>query len=436
MRKLKTIQQVLNSNLCIGCGLCAAVAPETWNIDESSDLPRPIQIGPDTKIANSVCPAIHGTKKLLAESRQTFPDLTQVTRMGLINKALIGHSQTSQRASSSSGGMLTEYLCEILDSGMVDAVIHVAQKVDSSGFEYVKSKTSEEVRLRCKTRYFPVDLRKLSEFLVDEKRVALVGNPCFTSSARRLAKSQPETFGAITHFVSFFCGHWKSKGWTEYLVANSNLPEGNLVDFRSKIENRPAGKYGYEVQHGEQSQIRLMSDVSNSGWQFGLFKPLLCDFCDDVGSELADIVFGDAWIKPESEDSKGTSVVLVRSTNSLEALYSAARKGLVAFTELPIERLLESQNATLRHRQDGMSARLALTKITGLRIPPVRRRASVVPSRTNLVSLARYRLSKRSHLVWNEVRGSENSVKKFNDRLKFEYLLFRIASKIPSRRKI
>lgn len=436
MRKLKTIQQVVSSDLCVGCGLCAAVAPDTWKIDESSSLPRPIQIGPDTKIANSVCPAIHGTKQLTADSGQTFPNLRQATRMGLINKSLIGHSQNSQRSRSSSGGMLTEYLCEILDSGLVGAVIHVAQKDDLSGFEYVKSKSSQEIRSRCKTRYYPVDLQKLSEFVVDETNVAIVANPCFTSAVRRLAKSQPETFGSLKHFVSFFCGHWKSKSWTEYLVASSKLPKGNLVDFRTKIESRPAGKYGFEVRLGQQSEIGLMSDVSNSGWQFGLFKPLLCDFCDDVGAEMADVVFGDAWIKPESEDSKGTSVVLVRSPISLAALYSAADKGLIAFTELPVERLLESQNATLRHRQDGMSARLALFKIARRPVPPVRRKPSLLPSRTNLVSLARYRLAKRSHHVWHQVREQEKSVAKFNQKLRFDYLLIRIASKVPSRRKI
>ena len=435
MKKLKSIEQVVQSGLCIGCGLCAVVAPKTWKLNTDGPMPLPVRIGDDDGRGFSVCPAVHGTRTLSAESAATFPDLDQITRMGPVRTALVGHSLTSQRANSSSGGMLTEYLSEILDSGLVDAVVHVAQKA-GGGFEYVKSKSSAEVRASCKTRYFPVDLHKLSEFVSGESKVAIVANPCFTSAVRRLSLSDPEKFGSIQHFVSFFCGHWKSKSWTEYLVACSAAADGNLIDYRTKIADRPASKYGYQVEVNQQVATSLMSDVPNGGWQFGLFKPLLCDFCDDVGAEMADVVFGDAWLKPESEDALGTSVVLVRSATALVALQSAAAKGNVAFTELPVKRLLESQNATLRHRQDGIAARIALRKIGRKSLPPVRIKPSLAPTRTNLMSLARYRLAKRSNVVWVESREVADSVSHFNKRLKFDYLLIRLASKIPTRRKI
>ena len=435
MKKLKSIEQVVQSGLCIGCGLCAVVAPKTWKLNTDGPMPLPVRIGDDDGRGFSVCPAVHGTRTLSAESAATFPDLDQITRMGPVRTALVGHSLTSQRANSSSGGMLTEYLSEILDEGLVDAVVHVAQ-ASAGGFEYVKSKSSAEVRASCKTRYFPVDLHKLSEFVSGESKVAIVANPCFTSAVRRLSLSDPEKFGSIQHFVSFFCGHWKSKSWTEYLVACSAAADGNLIDYRTKIADRPASKYGYQVEVNQQVATSLMSDVPNGGWQFGLFKPLLCDFCDDVGAEMADVVFGDAWLKPESEDALGTSVVLVRSATALVALQSAAAKGNVAFTELPVKRLLESQNATLRHRQDGIAARIALRKIGRKSLPPVRIKPSLAPTRTNLMSLARYRLAKRSNVVWVESREVADSVSHFNKRLKFDYLLIRLASKIPTRRKI
>lgn len=398
-------------------------------------MPLPVRIGDDDGRGFSVCPAVHGTRTLSAESAATFPDLDQITRMGPVRTALVGHSLTSQRANSSSGGMLTEYLSEILDEGLVDAVVHVAQAA-GGGFEYVKSKSSAEVRASCKTRYFPVDLHKLSDFVSGESKVAIVANPCFTSAVRRLSQSDPEKFGSIKHFVSFFCGHWKSKSWTEYLVACSAAADGNLIDYRTKIADRPASKYGYQVEVNQQVATSLMSEVPNGGWQFGLFKPLLCDFCDDVGAEMADVVFGDAWLKPESEDALGTSVVLVRSATALVALQSASAKGNVAFTELPVKRLLESQNATLRHRQDGIAARIAIRTIGGKFVPPVRVKPSLAPTRTNLMSLARYRLAKRSNVVWVESREVADSVSHFNKRLKFDYLLIRLASKIPTRRKI
>jgi len=435
MKTLKSIEQVVQSGLCIGCGLCAVVAPETWKLNTEGPMPLPVRIGADDGRGIYVCPAVHGTRTLCAESAATFPDLQQITRMGPLRTALVGHSMTSQRANSSSGGMLTEYLSEILDQGLVDAVVHVAQKT-GGGFEYVKSKSSAEVRASCKTRYFPVDLHKLAEFVSGESKVALVANPCFTAAVRRLSLSAPESFGSIQHFVSFFCGHWKSKSWTEYLVACSKPSTGNLIDYRTKIADRPASKYGYQVEINQQIETNLMSDVPNGGWQFGLFKPLLCDFCDDVGAEMADVVFGDAWLKPESEDALGTSVVLVRSATALATLQSAATKGHVSFTELPVERLLESQNATLRHRQGGISARIALRKISRKFVPPARVKPSLTPTRTNLVSLARYRLSKRSNVIWMESRKLSDPVTHFNKRLKFDYFLIRLASRIPTRRKI
>ena len=418
----------------MGCGLCAAVAPDTWQMDESKAIPTPVQVGPEVESANSVCPAIAGTATLDKEASVNFPEVDQKTRFGRVLQCYIGFSNSGQRENSSSGGLLTEYLCELLEQGIVKAVIHVAEKTGDSGYEFVKSKSPAEIRSRCKTRYYPVNLSKLREMLVGETDVALVANPCFTSNSRRLSQNDPENFGALKHFVAFFCGHWKSKGWSEYLVAAADLKGGSLTDFRSKIDGRPANKYGFKVVAEQSEKVVAMDTVPLSGWQYGLFKPALCDFCDDVGAELGDVVFGDAWITPESESSLGTSVVLVRSDVADSVIKVAAERGSMSISELTLERLLESQSATIRHRQDGLSSRLALRMMQMKSAPATRAKPKLPLHKSTLISLVRYRLARRSHVVWSSVKHYPDAIDRFNDKLKFELLLLRVVNKIPNRR--
>ena len=404
-------------------------------MEESLPLPQPVKIGPESILANLTCPAINGTVQLDQESATFFSDQGERTRLGLVSNALIGYSASDQRQQSSSGGLLTEYLCELLEQGIVESVIHVASKLDDNGFEFVKSTTSEEVRNRCKTRYYPVNLSKLQNLLYGEKSVALVANPCFTSNARRLSINDSENFGALKHFVSFFCGHWKSKSWTEYLIAASGVADGLLTDFRFKIAERPANKYGFKVVNGGLEKITPMDQVPISGWQHGIFKPTLCDFCDDVGAESGDVVFGDAWIKPESESSKGTSVVLIRSQIAQNVLNVASQKGTMSLQDLPLSRLQESQDATIRHRQDGLSSRLALRFLQRRSVPPTRSKPRLSLSRATLISFVRYRLARRSHQIWQAVKNEPNAIELFNQRLRLDLFMLRVVNKIPSRRK-
>src|SRR4030042_2676984 len=123
-----TIEKILESRLCIGCGFCAGVCPQsciamTWSksstwlpiIDDSKCN--------DCRLCLDVCPnSINsletiGSKSILTGGMHGLNDKQD-------NTFFISYSTANYaRSASASGGTATSLLCYLLDSGKVDFVV-------------------------------------------------------------------------------------------------------------------------------------------------------------------------------------------------------------------------------------------------------------------------------------------------------------------------
>jgi len=78
---------------------------------------------------------------------------------------------------------------------------------------------------------------------------------------------------------------------------NLDLEEVQNFDYRVKIPNKPANKYGMRATSGKGKETFMQNEsIYGLNWGYGLFKYKACDFCDDVMGETADITIGDAWL--------------------------------------------------------------------------------------------------------------------------------------------
>lgn len=387
-----SIQQVVDHGYCVGCGLCVAQAssgrmtdteigtyiPELSSLNES-----------DLKNAENVCPFSKNGDQEDRLAKDALPsDLHYMDGLGFYDRTFIGYaSEGDFRRQGSSAGLVNWLCASLLRKNLVDAVLHVkqGQPGEKAMYSYQLSRDEKSLQEGAKSKYYPIHLAHLPQLLNEmaEERIAVVGIPCFIKGLRALAKENDGVRKRLKYFVGIVCGHLKSKHFAEFLGWQAGIHPDNLelLDFRTKLKNRPASRYGYTAvpKSGESDTwvVKAMNDVKGGNWGHGAFKLQACEYCDDVMAETADIVFGDAWLPEFSNDSHGTNIIASRQPELTQLLLSSAEKGLIKIDEVSPERVLDSQRSGLNHRREGLNYRLARNAANGRPSPCKRRNAEL-----------------------------------------------------------
>ena len=333
-------------------------------------------------------------------------------RIGRFEAAYVGHAvENPFRSNGSSGGLTSWVAAELLRSGLVNAVAHVAPtnpKTTGRHFAYRVSRNLEELKQGAKSRYYPIELSQVIDTIRAEPgRYAIVGIPCFIKAIHLLRRIDPVIRDRITHTLGLFCGHMKSAAMVESFAwqLGTEIDRVRSLDYRIKDESRPANWYRahLELEDGS-SAAQDWWHLADGDWGAGFFQNPACDWCDDVTAETADISFGDAWVEPYSSDGRGTNVAIVRSPE-LKALIEAARADRrLQLEPVDAEFIVRTQAAGIRHRRDGLAYRLTWRR-RGIR---PRKRVSPsadLPLRRKAVYRMRYAIARWSHRVFRLARN-------------------------------
>ena len=272
---------------------------------------------------------------------------------------------------SSSGGLTTYLLLELLVRGLVDGIIHVGASRGPELFGYTVSTSADEIQARRKSEYYSTSLAEVVQRVRgDGRRYAVVGIPCFIKAARLLADEDQALADQLTYFVGLVCGHLKSQFFAESLGWQAGIAPGELtgIDFRVKNRDRDSSRYDYVATGGDNSTAiaRPTQEAIDGNWAYNAFAPEACGFCDDIFAETADVVFGDAWLPRYKEDWRGTNVVVTRNT-TITAIFTEAREsGEIEADDLSLDAAAQSQAGNFRHRRVGLAVRLADDADAGL----------------------------------------------------------------------
>ncbi|MFL0380064.1 Coenzyme F420 hydrogenase/dehydrogenase, beta subunit C-terminal domain [Micrococcus luteus] len=427
------LMEVVEQDLCIGCGACAALdgSPLEIRLSESGRYRAIAREGADLDQEGAylrVCPfaSQYDEDQLAAGFLGRAQDLRHHDSVGLHRETMAGHvSSEPFRRDGSSGGMTSWFLQRLLDADEVDAVLHVGALAPGEGvtpeggdllFGYGVSHTSADVRARAKTRYYPVEMSGvLRHVRENEGRYAVVGLPCFIKAVRLLQAEDPIFDERVRFCVGLVCGHLKSTRFAEAMAWEQGVAPGTLtgIDFRTKTDT-DAGSYAISTidadgtERSRENHRHLVTD-----WGMGMFKYEACEWCDDVTSETADISFGDAWIAPYAQDPKGANVAVVRSGDA-QRVVDAHRDDLQA-EPLSADDVARTQDAGLRHRREGLAYRLSRGR-TGRRRVPIKRVSpdASVPAWRAEVYDVRERLISEADQAFARTRGS-GDFRRFRD---------------------
>lgn len=409
-------RQVVRAGLCIGCGSCASSHPEAGMRWDPHGFLKPT--GPkewlDTPRADLArrCPFSASAANEDEIAAERFRDARNGNaNVGRFISAWVGHvAEPGYRTRGSSGGMTSWVAAELLRTGAVDGVAHVAPEHPNGGrfFGYRIARSIEEVGQGAKSRYYPVELSGvLREIRSRPGRYAIIGVPCFIKAIHLLRRTDPLIRERVTHTLGLFCGHQKSARMVESFAwqLGAEMERVRSVDYRLKDESRPANWYRAHLElEGGVTVGQDWWHLADGDWGAGFFQNPACDFCDDVVAETADIAFGDAWVEPFSSDGRGTNVVVTRSVEFADMIETATAEGRLDLLPVDAAFIEGTQAAGLRHRRDGLAYRLSLRKGSWprKRVEPA---ASALPVRRRLVYRLRAAIARWSNRVFLAARA-------------------------------
>lgn len=421
----ESIEEVVESNLCIGCGACASVRGSTTVMREndyglyqpSAEKSRTIAI---KRAESSVCPFNSKTNETEL-SNQLFPEAQKYSHIGRYLGTYAGYVKNKEeRASSSSGGLGSWILEELFSRGLIDGVAHVGSATSGALFKYKISRSISDIKARKKSRYYSTEISEvISEIRSTPGRYAITGVPCFIKAIQLLRRSDPILHERIAFTIGLVCGHMKTHAYSDWLAWEAGVPPGSnySIDYRHKNPDQPANNYSTLISTKAEKWIIKNSDIPLNKWGYGLFKPNACEYCDDVFAETADICIGDAWLPQYVNDPLGTNIAIVRNAVLLEIFSdqnSTTGKALVE--ELAPKLIVDSQLGGIRHRTEGLAHRLTYQETPrGLvkRTQPHRIRNNWIGRMYDL----RFQITQNSHELFQKAKAI-NSLDAFREPIK------------------
>lgn len=378
------ITSTIENDLCIGCGMCAALCPKgslemKWNrFGEYT----PTEITPCEKecgMCLKVCPFIDNDDNEDTIGKRLYgpiPGMKHRIETGYYLSAYVGYADEEHRSKGASGGMATWLLEELLEKKIVDHVICVAPNNDSEKlFSFKIFNSPEDVRSCAGSAYYPVEMSEVvKQILETQGKYAIIGHPCFIKAIRLAQARNKKLDERIVVTLGLVCGQLKNKYFTDYIAklagVNGKVAE---VRYRGKSLGNLTSNYYYSFINYDRDEKRIFwNDGISEAWVNRWFTPKACNYCDDIFAECADLTCMDAWLPEYSQDIRGTSMILVRSPMIAQMIDDGISSHKVFLDAIPIEKVLQSQEGVAAIKRQHLAYRLYLDLQSGFKAPQKR----------------------------------------------------------------
>jgi len=413
-------ETVIRNGYCIGCGSCAHVEGSPFRIilnefgcfyaDHGEEI-----LENNAASVLSVCPFACGSKTENELSDIFFPEVDQSDNsIGKYISCFAGYVNVGDfRAEGSSGGIAKWLGYELLKSGEIDCFVQIAanESCDPGSllFDYQLFSDANDVLNGSTSAYYPTTIADIIGKLLDKNlKYAITAVPCTIKALRLLSLQDERLRKRIKYTIGIVCGGLKSANYAKLVGWELGIHPSNLsrIEFRGKYSNRPANEKIYTAWScvDGTSRSKDASQIYGTGYAAGFFKPLACDYCDDVLAETADIAIGDAWLKEYVQDPRGTSMIVVRHHQLLKLLQIARRRKDISLESIGPEDVASSQKGGLRHRREALSRRIAKKQAGGEWVPPKRIKANqyAISRRRRRIYDCREKIAQKSHVAFSK----------------------------------
>ena len=362
--------EVLAPGLCTHCGTCAGLSNGALEMRPTSDGPLPYRLEPDSNdlptAAFEACPGKGINYPELCAA--VFGRQLDNWLIGCWRKVYIGFSTTPEvRRAGASGGVITQTLIHLLESGLVDGAVVVRQgRPRPWEAEPFIATTVAEIMESTQSVYVPVPvnsiLRQMEEFA---GRLAYVGMPDQVASLRQLRLSGHEGARKADYILGPYFGMGMYFGAIESFL-RSNKVAG--IEEVTELRYREGEWPGYlQVKTRTGKIIRAAKFYYNYLIPFYVTRSSLMSV--DFSNELADISVGDAWHPRYEQQGQGFSVVVARSERGEVLLDSMCDQGSLDLQEISLQEALSMHGHMLDFKKRGAFIRMGWRKAAGKAVP-------------------------------------------------------------------
>ena len=344
-------ERILQEGKCIGCGLCVSMFPDKLEMTiASSGYLRPAATARlesrETDAIYEVCPGVvHcGLPDRLLDPQTTIDDVWGPWR----RMERVHARDPSVRHKGATGGALTALAMFMLETGVVESILHVTQdsKHPALGRAHL-SGTSEDARAAAGSCYAPAaPLTELGRMLDRGVKFAVIAKPCDISAVRLVGEKDPRVRELITHCLAVVCGGFMPPFAMNAFLGRLGVPPDDVkaVSYRG---NGCPGPMRIELRSGKVIERTYLEfwGADSSMWHL----PWRCKVCPDGSGEAADLAAADTWPggSPTAEmlkKDKGSNVVIARTAAGAKLLSDAVGAGyLVSEGLASVENLNEWQ---------------------------------------------------------------------------------------------
>jgi coenzyme F420 hydrogenase subunit beta len=379
-----SLEQIVEGGLCIGCGLCQAVAgaDRIRIVLTPEGRERPVAHGPldaaTLKRINAICPGtrVEGARPEDESTPVTPAPAMQATQAahdvvwGRAKHLAIGYAGDPEvRFRGSTGGVLTALGRFLLTSGRVKFILHVAASGrDPLRTERRLSFDAAAVLDAAGSRYGPAaPLVDFTELLDRAEPFALIAKPCDIGAVRNLARIDSRVDRYLRYALTFVCGGASDLTKSEEVVGELGLRPEELSLFRYRGYGCP-GPTRLEAQDGRSFELTYRDMWEDEAtWRI---QPR-CKICPDAIGESADLAASDVWPGggPDGED-EGFNGIIVRTQRGLELYRAALEAGAIAVESRLVDfRDFDVFQPHQVRKKRAVWARLAGMKAAGQAVP-------------------------------------------------------------------
>jgi coenzyme F420 hydrogenase subunit beta len=362
-----TIQDVVASHLCTGCGTCAYLAPDALtmvDIPEVGRRPLPI-VGVTGQVTGDAVAACPG--RALSHDPVALRDAPFGGAWGpVLDLYECWATDPTVRYRGSSGGVVTALAAHAVTSGAAVGALQVRARADDPlRNETVLNQTYEDIVSAAGSRYSPASPGERLDLVESaEGPCVIVGKPCDVASVREAANRRQPLAEKIAFTIGIFCAGTSSTRATEKVIRQLGVEPEDVERLDYRGEGWP-GRFRIRTADG---RARSLSYAESWGGTLTHHRQWRCMICPDHTGEFADLSVGDPWYRTVRDDEPGRSLVVVRTEAGRKALMAALRDGAIEGGPLPLERLPESQ-PSLSKTRGAVWARVLTLRLAGLRAP-------------------------------------------------------------------
>jgi coenzyme F420 hydrogenase subunit beta len=373
MSRIQKLSDVVESRLCIGCGACAYLCPDTVELrDFPTEGIRPVVTGSHVRAneALAVCPVVQTdfsavTGGLIATR---LGDAVFREDWGQVLEVWEGHATDPDiRIKGSSGGALTALAAFCLEQGAMHGVLHTGRHPDDPIRNQTRlSRTRAELMAAAGSRYSPASVCDgLSLVEQAPAPCAVIGKPGEIAALANARKLRPQLDAKVGVTMSFFCAETPPTGGTLALLKKMGVARESVADLRYRGQGWP-GHFA-PTRRGDSEPCAKMTYAES--WAFlQKFRPWSVHLWPDGSGELADISCGDPWYEQPDGKNPGFSLVVVRTERGRDIVRRAREAGYLTLTRAEPWKLDRSQSGLAR-KKAAVWGRVAALRLFGLPVP-------------------------------------------------------------------